>query len=640
MCSDCGVNISEQAHFTSLCEWVCNAGFYKNTNSTCTLCTSSDVCDPGFYKPPCTNGISDQECVNCNNKPSDIKSFYTSPSTDNTATGCLWACNMGYFKNTSIDKCDVCSIACPIGQYPSGNCFDNDKSEKAPECKNCTHIPDGKFISNGTSNNASSCAFTCNYGFFLSSAQCKRWTNRPCEKGEYLEPGNSTFDTSCEPCPDKKDKDIYDYNINSCTYQCGAGYEYTTDNICIQCSPGKYQAISSKSPCNVCPQDMYEENLGSIECTKVPDNGTAIKNQQDFACNSGFIKTPPVDSLNTKPSCSRCPNNNDYRLNKAKDIVWIPGSCNLTSLSCNAGYYRNWTYEGCIPCPIIVPNNSLSATVLSLPCPTCKNASEYDRHYFCPFRCNMGYYASPNFNYSCSRCATTSCTAGLYLHFCTGGGTSDLCLKCGHQLKEFQEWTLAVECQWHCSEGYFLQTSDQTCSLCPPGKYKTSKGNQSCVDCARGSYSSSSTTCQVCDRGSYSNASASTTCTSCKSGSYASEQNSTTCRNCTDVKTYPSSISPITGAWGCGLCPVLVPYSQDGIVCSLPMPPCPMGFFLPYQKTRCELCPTGTYCNISGSVYPWTCPFSTPFSVLPAISASNCTSINPFEGDGWRETCQ
>ena len=506
-------------------------------------------------------------------------------------------------------------------------------------CINCNPILNSKFTSNGTSNEPSSCAFTCNNEFFLSSAQCKQWTNQLCDKGKSLEPGNSISDTTCKPCPNIRDITIYNYTQNYCTYQCGAGYEFRNSD-CSQCSPGKYQAVSSLSLCKICPQGMYEEDYGSIECTKVPDNGTAIESQQNFACNSGYIKTQLTIPNVEEPSCSRCPNNNDYKLNKAKDIVWIPGSCVMTSLSCKVGYYRNWTYEGCIPCPLIVPNNSLSAAILSLPCPTCKNTSEYDRHYFCPFQCDKGYYASPNFNYSCSRCSIISCSTGLYLQLCIGGGTSDKCLNCIHQLKLFQEWTYVVECQWHCKEGYFLQTFDLTCSICPPGKYKTSLGNQSCVDCAKGSYSYSPLACQVCDRGSYSNTSASTTCSSCERGSYASEQNSTTCRTCTDIKTYPSSISLISGALNCVLCPVLAPYSQDGIACSLPMPPCPMGFFLPYQKTRCELCPIGTYCDISGSTYPLTCPFSTPFSVLPAISISDCSSINPFEVDVWRSHCQ
>ncbi len=157
-------------------------------------------------------------------------------------------------------------------------------------------------------------------------------------------------------------------------------------------------------------------------------------------------------------------------------------------------------------------------------------------------------------------------------------------------------------------------------------------------------FSSWPTTCDYCSPGSYTNLTSSTTCQICDYGSFAPSQNSTLCKLCTTLGTYPSSISVVKGSIQCTLCSVFFPESKDGISCTLPSAPCPKGFYLPLlvknNNTLCALCPVGTYCNdVNGTLFPSSCPFEKPFSLLPAESIDNCTSINYLMDEKWRLLC-
>ena len=347
-----------------------------------------------------------------------------------------------------------------------------------------------------------------------------------------------------------------------------------------------------------------------------------------------MVKT--ATQIDTLDSCTLCTNNDvTTTLRYAKNVIW--NVCTIISFDCNAGYYRNWTYQGCLACPLTLPSNSKTTSISS--CALCNNntSPETDRIAYCPFQCNIGYYSSLNKNYTCIRCSTPTCTSGYLSQLCSGGATIDPCTQCTYQLKTNQIWTNVIPCDWYCTQGYSLQASDLTCISCSAGRYKTLRGNQSCTDCAVGSFSNSATTCQVCLKGTYNSITASTLCMNCMEGKYTPMNASTDCISCLGFNTYPNSIASIKGSTVCTLCPATTPYSSNGVNCSLPIIPCPKGFYSPaiLNNTNCLLCPIGTYCDNISSSYPKLCPFSMPFSSQPSISIDQCTSTNPFTSSLW-----
>lgn len=629
VCLSCAVLLPLNSQFTSLCEWKCNNSYYKNyTTNLCILCTTTGDCPAGKFRPVCQNAIADSSCIGiCMNKPQDNKSYYIK--------NCEWGCNIGFYK-TSFEQCADCPGNCPIGFFPNTFCFANPNTfGQIVSCNPCTSILKAVFTGMGSPLVSDSCPFRCDSDYYASSRSCIKFTNLICNPGNYSIPGNSITDNTCGECNPKIVLRNYTYDTNLCTLKCSVGYGLSIPSVCTLCIPGKYQSVPGLIACADCPLNTYQPNYEAIGCITVPINGSNNALKTDFTCNGGYFRKE--NTFISGPSCSLCSNYNPTALAQSKNIVW--NNCQLQSLSCNTGYYRNWTRQGCIECPSEIPKNSTPSILIGAICLICNTSSaEYDRNTFCPFQCNNGYYTAPSLNYSCTRCSTRTCISGMYSQPCFSGGTSDVCTNCSYQLQLFQIWT-SIPCQWQCDKGYYLG-SDISCKACPIGKYKTFLGNQSCINCAPGSYSSNVFECLVCERGSYSNSSSSSACLSCAIGVYSPEQNSTVCSKCTGLGTYPSSVSQNLGSSACVLCPGVMPLSVDGVLCSLPKGPCPKGFYLPFlsqMNGTCELCPIGTYCNTST---PSICPTTRPFSVQPTISINNCTDINPdIATDLWRQSC-
>ena len=656
-CTACTETIpSSIAQFVSLCEWKCNAGYYKDTSTTCVSCTPSSTCNAGEYKPPCTDGINDQTCTACTNKIQDTNAVYLGPSNDHS-NNCVWGCNAGFYRRSSPlpETCSQCLITCGVGYYPKSNCYIQSTylPSDAPQCKPCALLLSNYyFTTNGKPNEESSCNFTCNSGYFLKIdiesklKQCSLCTpNKICPDGQELIPCNSTSDAVCGTCP-PLDISIgnYKYETNKCLYGCKEGYEKIV-NICSACIAGKYKTVGQNyiySACIVCPSGNYQASTAQSACKEVPKNGAANTWKSEFTCNGGYFRVEG-STTDTTPTCEICEKNNVQYLSQANNVQWsTSASCSIASFSCNAGYYRDWTYVGCQPCPSSIPLNSVAVMISA--CALCTNTDpKLDRKRYCPYQCNNGYYSSLTEDYACIKCSAITCNSGLYVQPCSGGATSDSCMTCTYQLKSFQEWTYAAACEWHCSIGYSLVSADLTCQQCSPGKYKTSTGNQACTESLPGSYSVSPLSVLQCDKGTFSNTYSSTACTPCDKGTYMPNSGASVCLKCVDRGTYPTSISSVLGATTCTLCTALTPYAADGITCTLPRPPCPPGFYYSFASLQsntqqCELCPMGTYCSTAGAS-PSICPFAKPYSVVPAVSIANCTATNPYPEEPWRTPC-
>ena len=405
VCSTCTQQPPANGVFSVGCSWLCNAGYYV-MSSACARCSDSSACTAGQFRPNCTDGLTDaQTCSGvCVNKAQSPQSIYLGPSTDNSNTNCPWGCNAGYYRNIS-NMCVSCQLNCSAGYYPSTLCLvPQNLAVSAPTCLPCAPVPNAVFMVGNT------CPFNCTYGSFLQQGACVLWSAN-CSRGYAWSPGTNISDRNCTPCSYTGQQTIYVYALNTCNFTCTVGYMVSMI-ACQACAAGKYKASNDRSQCVGC-WPMYQPSTAMGFCLAVPANGLANSQGTGFTCNAGYYYS--TSDLLLGPACQPC---TGFPVANTLSVQW--SGCNLTSLSCNAGYYRNWTQLACLACPSQPPANSVAGlTVMTGFCATCSSVLPLqDKLMACPFVCNMGYYQQ---NYTCTRCSTVTCiTLGMYAQMCTG----------------------------------------------------------------------------------------------------------------------------------------------------------------------------------------------------------------------------
>jgi hypothetical protein len=596
------------------CGWLCNVGFFRNP--TCTRCLDSSRCGAGQYRPNCTGGLlNDQGCTgSCTTKQQTQQAVYLGPSSDNSDSGCPWACNAGYFKDM-IQSCTACPPPCGTGLYASAACVPlSSVAMVLPTCVPCLLPGSSTAWGAGTvPGNASSCPYTCNPGYYGQA--CLPWT-AVCNPGYNWTAGTNTSDATCKACPYAGVYGYYFYITNLCSYYCtpGVGLSNAT---CQQCAAGKYKDSTSAAACAVCPQNTYQNSPGQSACIQVPANGLGNAGLTNFVCNGGYMRVYAMAPLTLLDTCGACPGN---PVLNSLSVAW--SACSVTSLACNPGYYLNWSaLLLCVGCGLQPPANSVWAPYnASAVCPAC--TALQDRQVSCPFACNAGYYSQ---GFGCVRCATVTCSGGLYAQLCTGQVTFDSCLVCPYQLSGSRQMWVA-QCQWQCLAGFWLQAD--ACVTCSAGFFKASVGNQTCSGCGLGSCALSAISCIQCPPGTYSALSAASACLQCPFGTIAPLSNSSACRAC-PTGMWPQLYASSSGT-SCLQCTWATPTAASpGGPCTNPAPPCPAGYYLPFSSAACLLCPQGTYCAM-GSRQLF-CTTSATTSV-PATSVSDCTGPSLLVG--------
>jgi hypothetical protein len=158
------------------------------------------------------------------------------------------------------------------------------------------------------------------------------------------------------------------------------------------------------------------------------------------------------------------------------------------------------------------------------------------------------------------------------------------CLKCNDPLLRSRAFNGNGVCS--CNQGYY-QDSDQMCSQCPHGSFKSSVSN-------------------------------SRICTLCPAGKTTAQQGATSADQCVCP---PGTKSELTFDNGCALCD---PGSENPMAagnCSV----CALGSVAAVRgTTRCSLCPAGFYAENTLRCHP--CPFGT---YTDRMGSSNCTPCAP-----------
>ena len=294
------------------------------------------------------------------------------------------------------------------------------------------------------------CRCDYNYGGFQNTCGL-------CSKNTYK---NTISNKACTGCPWNLENAI----IATCT-----------------CKPGSFQEGAERvgetgGPCKQCAVGFYNEDGGSVQCTRCPANSSSPQNsdkQTNCICNIGF----------TGPN---------------------GGPCTM----CQAGKYKNTSGDvQCTDCAIDQYSNAIGATSYSA-CQYCTSNSMApagsDQETACV--CNAGWFGVNNTG--CSKCpantysnisdsqACTSCPAG---HIAPSGGSSigvcvciqgsDVQCQCARhstQVHEIQVRVSRFECfKQDIAGGVYIPTTDifNNGSLVyyraePEARYLYKKGNE------------------------------------------------------------------------------------------------------------------------------------------------------------------
>ncbi|KAJ6255713.1 insulin-like growth factor binding protein [Anaeramoeba flamelloides] len=239
----------------------------------------------------------------------------------------------------------------------------------------------------------------------------------------------------------------------------------------------------------------------------------------------------------------------------------------------------------------------------------------------------------------------------------------------------FTNSTIVNECQ-ECPVGTYQDQEGQTdCKKCTVGQYQNNKGSSFCYDCQKGFFQDleEQTECQKCPVGSYQNQIRQSDCINCPIGTYQNKEGQSYCNDC-PLNTYQDQETKTE----CNECPIgtytrnLRSTSIDDCI------PCEKGTYWTGQllekekgsvsgeererirnawagekererigrvkagrrtkrktkikiqteieegENQCQLCPSGTYQNLTGQTHCQSCPVGT---------------YNPYEGSTSEQNC-
>ena len=637
---------------TKQCPFACNAGFQASlTDPVCLPCQNSSACNPvGQYMQTC-NGA----CYACTTYPLTGSATYQwlrSYPLYGEQASCNWQCNQGFYKS-SASVCAVCGsdlTVCSKGTFLWGACLAGPGAISNSQCILCNGVANASLSTRGlAANNADSCGFQCNTGFFSTGARvCVPWSSGNCGTNYSLYWGGGTplNDQSCVVCANLPTSGAYVTFLSPCVWTCASRAYLSGTALCLQCPPGTFKNFTGAGPCTPCPAWQYQNSNGADSCLDLPSNSTRTADASGFKCLASFVTQTTLSNL---PGCVACVTGaydaaSAMRLSHMSSASWGDGSCQLTAFACVSGYYRV-AGGTCAPCPLVAGalTGAGTPTVRCGAVPSCPSPAD-ELTAACPpttTGCAPWYYGQvyfPDANASlqalrCVACATVACPGGTYAAPCQNGQSVNPCTSCAGTLGTGQVW--GVGCTTLCSAGYGMAS------------------NGACVACSAGYFQPNAAACTACPHGSYIDVGGATACSACGSGLYAPDQitnnggGASACLQCA-LGTYSSggvsacvacaanTFAAAVGLSACTTCPPETPYAVAGsTACALPpyASGCPPGFY--GQSAICTVCPAGTYC-VGGGAMPTYCPMGTP--PAPRLSSSWVACNRSWLTPGYRTT--
>lgn len=602
----------------------CKSGYYKTAagKTTCTACPSSTVasgttgstsavsactCKAGF------SGSGGTSCVAC------VRDTYKTAKGNTACTACpaggstngatgqtsALACitpKTGWTRTTSTTTNPPKFECSPGYGYSGGNCVGCAAGfyKTSVGSVACTACPAGFSATGLQTSTALTNACQCSAGSYLSSSSCLK-----CPVNTYKSAANN--DNACTSCPTGSNTNgiVGATAASACvastgyvsagdgTFVCNVGYGYTGSG-CQACSSGLYKGSIGNTACSSCPPYSTASNTLTGQTTP-----SAV-----CTCSSGFYGL--ADAGDT--SCKPCPPDT-YKSNSSNGAVSVCSSCPKGSTT--AGNSGVTTSSSCVALPGF---QSLG---------------------------NGQFVCAPGFGYT-SAGACTPCAANTFKSAAGNQACTSTCV--ANSVSTGATGSTSASGACNCSPGYYglSLTTDNTCTQCPSGTYKSTASNGARADVC--------TPCPSVSTTSTSGATSSNQCTAPpgfvkdSSGNYvcAPGYGALSTTNCTLCLpgTYKSTAAQIS----CSACPAnsINNAANTGGAVSIDQGClCKSGYYginsdaLP---TSCQQCPADTYKIVAanGALAACSaCPVgSSTFGVLGSTSQVACVAKTGWESNG------
>ena len=353
--------------------------------------------------------------------------------------------------------------------------------------------------------------------------------------------------------------------------------QYTSDDQCLECTPGQYQDERNQTSCKECPSNTFNTMSGSAYCVPCLAETYALAGQQECSpcatqtsgtCCDGFA---PSDGI-----CTAC----------------APGTyqSGTQCLECPIGFVSNSGSTSCSACEqheIVFTSQNIST------CIPCAGGHVKINATHCQ-PCEQGYYESDNICTHCpqgfiSEQASTEC------QLCEAGTFSSVssCTPCPNGTKSppgagscsetCPTWTngsIGNECLL-CASGYI----GESCTPCAPGFFKELSIGPTCDECPIGFVSDE----------------AATICTACAAGSFETQNQCVDCPN--------GFVQPLKAQSMCvvSVCPSGTHSQQTGLIECID---CAPGRYQDVfdSQDQCKQCPAGRYIETPGAYQCHECP--------------------------------
>ena len=135
-----------------------------------------------------------------------------------------------------------------------------------------------------------------------------------------------------------------------------------------------------------------------------------------------------------------------------------------------------------------------------------------------------------------------------------------------------------------------------SCPECKAGTYQDQEKQLACkTDCKAGSYiNSDQTACTACPIGFFQSKDGRSECETCSKGTYSQQEKQTSCKNCKAGK-YNDQIASVS-EFACEICRTGTYNTNSGSVSeSACKNDCGAGSFIVEDKSRCDVCPFGSW---------------------------------------------
>ncbi|XP_071107671.1 uncharacterized protein [Haliotis cracherodii] len=562
-CNNSYTTAAEGSTNAADCKFFCQEGREESPvgSKTCSLCPR------GKYRDN-TMPLRFLPCQACDT------GFTTQTDGSTNITDCsIRICTAGNYRNTTDNMC----YQCPIGEYQT--------LDLQEQCLSCNTSYSTR--STGTIN-ATECIFFCPDGKELKTPGTKNCT--PCSRGTYRSDTDLLRFKTCQACADstKSTDDVGSKFPEDCKIKvCTAGQKLTSNMLgCVDCPVDTYQPEALPRTTTQCL------NCSTNQGTKQPRSGNSS------ACLPFCAAGQQVNGT----ECEPCPRG-----------TWNDGSSQRRFSACEACADTDFTTEtsgATDPTQCTLRNCQPGYKIGVSACEPC-GYGEYQ-----PLRaqdkcesCGVDLNTSSTASTSRAQC-TISCAPGKQ-------GQNNVCSPCPEDtFKDEAGFAVCTPCSGSktsdaaritcsvtfCDRGVGYDAAAKTCTVCPQGRYKDTRGNTACKPCPKnyttaGTNATDSADCNIlnCEPGFF--AHNTETCTPCPKGYYKASVGTENCTKCDADKTTQAEASTNQSACSLEVCPAGQYRSADN-TCQM----CAVGEYQPASgQTNCTKCDTGFTTKATGS---------------------------------------